>query len=70
MNRKWTVQITEIAHSLRLNFPKQEREFKVSFYMHTGGGNPNQMLQTPRNLFTKDGKFFYTLIPNLSSIKS
>lgn len=27
------------------------------------------MLQTPRNPFIKDGKFFYTLFQNCSSIK-
>lgn len=38
----------------------------------TPGGEkyPIQMLQTPRNPFIKDGKFFYTLFQNRSSIKS
>lgn len=68
MNRKWTVlQTREITQLPQAELPK----FKISWYTHTRGKKPlNQMLQTPRNPFAKDGKFFYTLFQNLLSIKS
>lgn len=39
-------------------------------YAQRGKKNPNQMLQKPRNAFTEDGKFLYTLFQKLSSIKT
>lgn len=72
MNRKWTVvQTRATAQLLQAELPSLGRGIQDSLvYAHQGKKTPNQLLQTPRNPFTKDGKFFYILFQNLSSIKS
>lgn len=66
----------KLLNSLGPNFQNQERKFKISWHMHTGGKKTKQNTTQPdaakkqaRNPFTKDGKFFYTLFQKLSSIK-
>lgn len=59
----------KLLNSLRLSFPNRKGNSRFLGICTPGEKTPNQMLQTPRNPF-KDGKFFYTLFQNLSSIKS
>lgn len=66
------VQTREIAQFPQVELPKSGKgiqDFLV--YAHQGKKKQKtiQMLQTPRNPFIKDGKFFYTLFQNCSSIK-
>lgn len=72
LNRKWMVQTREIAPFPQVELPKSGKGIQ-DFLVYAYQGEkkkPIQMLQTPRNPFIKDGKFFYTLFQNRSSIKS
>lgn len=42
-------KLEKLLNSLRLNFPNQEREFKISWYMHTRGEkNPHPDAANPK----------------------
>lgn len=74
MNRKWTVKTREIAQFPQVSgWASKIRKGNPRFLgIRTPGGRKknNQTLHTPRKPFAKDGKLFYTLFQNLSSIKS